>query len=449
MSIFSSSFRQPIPRNIMLKVSILLIVSAAALAAQTAPAVRLINTPDASSKQTLGNVAAIRQLPTGRLLVNDVAKRQLLMFDPTLSTATIIADSTSGGANSYGPAAGSIIAYTADSTLFIDPRDLSMFVLDPNGAIARVAAVPRSQDAPMLGSNILGSPALDSKGRLVYRGGIGRLTRAAGPGAAGGPPIPDFPDSSAIVRIDLATRKLDTAAFYKIPKTKMNVVQSDKGFMMTSEINPMQTTDDWAVLSDGTIAIVRGQDYHIDWVNADGSTTTSAKLSFDWQRLSDEDKVAVIDSAKAAMERAAAKGPTTGNAAIGAGGGSPGMVVMNFSVSGGDGAGAGAGKAAAALGASAAGSMTFVSPSDLPDYRPVFSQGAARADLDGNLWVRTSATRNGAIAGPIYDVINRKGEIVDRLQVPSGRVIVGFAKGGIVYMMARDDKGAWIERTHR
>ena len=65
------------------------------------------------------------------------------------------------------------------------------------------------------------------------------------------------------------------------------------------------------------------------------------------------------------------------------------------------------------------------------------------------MWIRTSATRAGAIAGPIYDVVNRKGELVDRIQVPSGRTIVGFGKGGIVYMMARDDKAAWLERTKR
>ena len=72
-----------------------------------------------------------------------------------------------------------------------------------------------------------------------------------------------------------------------------------------------------------------------------------------------------------------------------------------------------------------------------------------KADLDGNLWIRTSATRAGAIAGPIYDVVNRKGELVDRVQLPAGRTIVGFGKGGVVYMVARDEKGAWLERTHR
>jgi len=429
-------------------------IAAGSLGAQQAPAVRLINAPDASSKPTLGLVAAVRQLPGGRLIVNDIQKRQLLMFDNTLANATVIADSVSGGANAYGPSAGGIIPYFADSTLFVDPRDLSMFVIDPAGSIARVAAVPRSQDAGMLGSNMVGSPALDSKGRIVYRSGIGRMTMPAGAGrgAGGGPIIPDFPDSSALVRVDLTTRKIDTAAFFKITKTKMNVVQSEKGFSMTSEINPMQIVDDWAVADDGAIAIIRGRDYHIDWVDADNHITSSAKIPFDWQRLSDEDKVAVIDSAKTAMEAARAKMAAGGGPMMmgpGAGGGGP-VTVMQFNTSG-DGGGSRSrataeGVAGAGLSASP---LVFVAPSELPDYRPAITAGSAKPDVDGNLWIRTSATRAGAIAGPIYDVVNRKGELVDRVQVPSGRSIVGFGKGGVVYMMARDDKGAWLERTKR
>ena len=136
----------------------------------------------------------MRQLPGGRLIVNDIQKRQLLMFDNTLANATVIADSVSGGANAYGPSAGGIIPYFGDSTLFVDPRDLSMFVIDPAGTIARVAAVPRSQDAGTLGSNMLGSPALDSKGRIVYRDrGIGRMTMPAGGGrGTGGPMMAGF-----------------------------------------------------------------------------------------------------------------------------------------------------------------------------------------------------------------------------------------------------------------
>src|SRR5262249_28633436 len=205
-----------------------LLALAPAIAAAQTPAVRLINAPDASSKPEFSVVAAVRQLAGGRLLVNDINNRQLTILDPGLANAFILADSTSGLANSYGIRAGGLIRYVADSTLFVDPAGLSMFVIDPGGKIARVASVPRSQDAGSLGNNVLGVPGVDASGRLVYRSLGLRVSRQGGKDA-GGPPLPDFPDSQAIVRVDPATRKVDTAAYYKIAKTKMNIVQSDKG----------------------------------------------------------------------------------------------------------------------------------------------------------------------------------------------------------------------------
>jgi len=111
----------------------ILLAAAAPLGAQQAPPVRLIDLPSASSKPIIGNAVAVRALPGGRVLVNDVQKRQLLMFDQSLSNFTVVADSVLGGSNAYGRSGGSIIPYFADSTLFVDPGDLSMFVIDPNG----------------------------------------------------------------------------------------------------------------------------------------------------------------------------------------------------------------------------------------------------------------------------------------------------------------------------
>lgn len=440
----------------MRKLILLSCVAAAPLAAQ-APAVHLINAPDAQSKPIFGAVPLVRALPNGGLLVNDVQKRQLTLLDQCLCNSTIVADSVAGTATSYGTRPGGLIAYMGDSSLFVDPAGLSMFVLDPSGKIARVASVPRSQDAGAIGTNGASNPGLDARGRLVYRGGIS-ITR--GPNVVqsgrGGTPAftpPEFPDSTAIVRVDLASRKLDTAAFVKIPRTKMKTEQTERGISMTSETNPLPLVDDWAVLADGSIAIVRGQDYHVDFIDASGSLSSGTKVPFDWQRLDDDAKVAVIDSARKAFEtaRAAAANAPAGAAPAGppADGGAPRMV-FNMSTGGGatDGGG-GIGQRIMAGGPGLAmGNVAFVSPAELPDYRPAFSAGASRGDADGNLWIRTTATRAGA-AGAIYDVVNRRGELIDRVQLPAGRQVVGFAKGGVVYMLARDGSGAWIERTHR
>ena len=86
-------------------------------------------------------------------------------------------------------------------------------------------------------------------------------------------------------------------------------------------------------------------------------------------------------------------------------------------------------------------SINMIPASELPDYRPAFGTGATRADLDGNLWIRTSKVANG---GPVYDVVNRQGVLIDRVAFPFGRVIAGFGPG-VVYLGLRDDKGARLE----
>ena len=90
--------------------------------------------------------------------------------------------------------------------------------------------------------------------------------------------------------------------------------------------------------------------------------------------------------------------------------------------------------------------ITMVNADSLPDYRPAFTAGSARGDLDGNLWVRTTSPVGNA--GPIYFIINTKGEVIDRVQLPAGRLIAGFGKNGDVYMALRDaDGNARVERA--
>jgi sugar lactone lactonase YvrE len=86
----------------------------------------------------------------------------------------------------------------------------------------------------------------------------------------------------------------------------------------------------------------------------------------------------------------------------------------------------------------------MVSPSELPDYKPAFTPGSTRADADGNLWIRTSQNLN---ARPVYDVINRKGELIDRVQLPQNRVLVGFGANGVVYLAVRDGATAHLEKA--
>jgi hypothetical protein len=44
-------------------------------------------------------------------------------------------------------------------------------------------------------------------------------------------------------------------------------------------------------------------------------------------------------------------------------------------------------------------------------------------------------------------VISRKGELVERVQVPENRTIIGFGSGGAVYLLNRDGATSAIERA--
>ncbi len=433
----------------------------AAHAQQALPPAHSIGPIEHVTTEPMKAVSAVRELPDGRVLVNDIVDHRVLLFDSTFAHATPVADSTSSTANAYGNMPGGLIRYRGDSTLFVDPASLSMLVLDGSGKIARVMSVPRPDEAIFLIGGPFGTSGFDPAGRLVYRGNTLRMRAAPDTSKAAkddkgdkADMLPQFPDSAPIVRVALATRVEDTVAYFKIPPTKMSITRTDNGFVATSTINPMPVVDDWALLPDGTIAVVRGRDFHIDWFHPDGTETSTAKIPFDWQRLTDDQKVAVLDSAKQVLEKRradrmaaltqtrTATGAGTQNRVTASGGdagGGAGMGGMVMIVRRDD---AGGGAAPPMRGGSAEQitmpPMQFVPPYELPDYRPAFTVGATKCDEQGNLWIRTSQATGGR---PIYDVVNDQGVLVDRVQLPAFRTIAGFGKG-VVYMGVTDSTGA-------
>lgn len=419
-----------------------LIGVSAAAKAQQSPAIRQLGPVAAVSSDSFGEAVFVRHLKNG-VLVNDLRNRRLVMFDSMLASGTVVADSTPATANAYSARSAGLIAYRADSSLFVDAQSLSMLVIDPEGKVGRVMSVPRSQDAMMLGSPMLGTPGFDGSGRLVYRAAPQMQMRMMGGGPGGAPQPPQMPDSAALVRVDLASRQVDTLGFTKTMRPKVDVQRDTMGRVSVNMTwNPLPTVDDWAVLSDGSVAIIRGRDYHIDWIRPDGTRESSAKMPFEWQRLTDEDKVAFIDSLKAARDRMVASQPTpqasTSTTVTGGPGGEQRREMVMI--------GGGPGPAAASGGIPMGRGANFVEPSELPDYKPPFFAGNARADLDGRIWVRTIPTK-GIAGGPVYDVINSKGELIDRVQVPKDRLIIGFGAGGTVYMLATQGSTRKLERA--
>ena len=429
-------------------------VCAAPLAAQQMPPVRpLGQVTRVSAPDLLGSVTSVRPLPGGGALVNDLTRRQLIVLDADFKLKSVIADTTPATANSYSSRMAGLVTYRGDSSLFVDPQSLSMLVIDGKGEVVRVMAVPRPEDATFMIGGPFGTPGVDPQGRIVYRGFVRPNMRGMN---LGGPPqpgqamqIPRMADTAPVYRVNLQTRALDTATYFKIPATNVSMTQDDKGGMrITMQTNPMPVVDDWALLPDGRIAVVRGKDYHVDYLGTDGKWTSTPKIAFNWERIDDDGKAKFLDSVKVELEKqrenmnkAMASGVNNAAAAMGGAAGGGGNMRFEMRIEAGGPGGGGGGRPQQGVQQISAPAINLVPAKELPDYRPAFKQAAVRADPDGNLWVRTTAPTD---AGSIYDVINGKGELIDRVKIPFGRVISGFGPG-VVYMGVQDDKGARVE----
>ncbi|HVZ48454.1 MAG TPA: hypothetical protein VG916_06705 [Gemmatimonadaceae bacterium] len=412
------------PRRIAPFAVALFAMCAASAVAQRPPAPRHLAAPDHVTQQPVGRASGVYQLADGDVLVNDPLSRRILRFDSTLATARVVADTSVGAAVPYPAALLGIIPFRGDSVIIVDPQSLSMLVTDGTGVVRRVMAIPRPDDAQLIAGGRFGQPGFDTNGRLVYRG----ATRAV-PGTrdADGRYMPGpSPDSAPVVRFDFAARRLDTAGFFRVPGYRMVRRNLPDGRSLVQEvINPLMQVDAWVVTSDGRIALVRGLDYHVDWIGPAGERRAAGRMPYEWRRLGDDDKRTFMDSVRAASERlrqetAARTPPRTAPSPSGGSGalssGFPGEGPPDL----------------------------FVDASDLPDYAPPFGLNAVRADADGGLWIQTTVIVDG---GSVYDVVNPAGVLTDRVVLPPGRVVAGFGRGGVVYLAVRDGDGVKVERA--
>lgn len=506
------------------------LLSAATATAQNAPPsavtatvpLREVGPVLARSAQSVSSTNQVRPLADGSVFVNDVQRRQVLRFDPTLRNVVVVADTAPGALMPYGQRPVSVLPYLGDSTIVVDATTLSLVVLDRTGRTVRVMASPRPNDINLLANVNLGTYAFDGQGRLYYRqggtggpgggggggggnpmammfgagndggrnrggqgGGGNNNNRNAnqnrggdfggppgggapgggGQGAFGGPGGRGFnpanqPDSVPIVRVDFDKRTADTVTFVKVPKNETQMTRGEDGSMRLSvKINPLPQADDWALLADGTVAVMRVLDYHVDYYRPDGTHVASEKLPFDWKRISDDDKTKLVDSLKTMAAAVTQR--------MGQGGGG---FRMNFEP---------------------------IAPEKLPDYYPPVRPGSSIADHKGNLWVvpttsnlsaqlaqqfmggggpprggfpgagrapgAPGALRDSTRQGPppaalmaiaaqmanqpplVYDVVDPSGKLIERVQLPAGRQLVAFGPDGLLYLAARERGAVYLE----
>jgi hypothetical protein len=297
----------------------------------------------------------------------------------------------------------------------------TLLVLDASGRVARVMALPRPSDIQYL---IGYAAATDHQGRLLLRGRA--IAPPHTPPGTTSMPVIGPADSASLLRIDFESRTTDTVATVKTANVVRLASITNRVGERTNKhiVRPITWIDDWTLHADGSIAIVRGQDYHIDWINPDGTRMSSPKMPFDWKRITDQEKQAIADRVVDSLREDEAR-----SAAAGRGG-------LAFS------------RDPKSVRPAAPTTFSSVPISDIPDYYPPIRIGSVKSDYEGNIWILPYTSAQSRGGGLVYDVANRKGELTERVELPKERSIAGFGPDGTIYLMWRDSNFVWyLERT--
>jgi hypothetical protein len=394
---------------------------ASTVGAQAPIPIRTVGPILATSTENVGQAITVRGTSDGHVIVGAGARQKVYAFDSTLKNFTLVVDSGAGTGNIPIRTTG-LIPYLGDSTLLPDFGANALHVLDGTGKQVRSMAPPRAQDLIFLGIPAgFGRPGLDPKGRLIYRTQAPPNIRPT-PTPSGGQKVemmPVNPDSGPIVRGDFDTRKIDTVAWLKTPsqgrmamEMKENPAGGPPNITMHMLINPFPMSDEWSLLSDGTVAIVRAHDYHIDWIDPDGTRRSSPKMPIDWRRYTDDERKQRVDS----MRKVADEQIKRQVAAAGGGG-------LQIKID-----------------------MGVVPDSEFPSFWPPIQPGSVLADLDGHLWILPTTSTHAA-NGLTYDVVDRKGDVIERVQLPKDHVLAGFGPHNTVYLTRAEGTNTYLERA--
>ena len=390
--------------------------------------IRQVAPPDGATREPLKSVGGLVQFADGHVLVNDPLGKRMVLFDPSLTSYVVTADSEGTGSRLYPNmfSLAGLFYYLGDSAAFTDLTTQTFLIIGPDGKLGRSMAHPKTNDMRVMGMPYSGYPAFDPRGRFVYRG-LNFLSTTPRP-VPGQPTPPHTLDTAAVVRADFDTRAVDTIATVVLPVLSRPTITRDangRGTGAKIVINPVPPTpDDWALLSDGSLAVLRPHDYHIDWVYTDGRKVSTPKMPFDWRRLTDADKQAKVDSIKHIIDSVNASGKIYG-------------MIITFT------------QGPPARQDTIKSTIEFVPPDSMLDYVPPTRPGALKADRDNNLWILPTTTRSAVGGGLLYDVVNTQGELFERVQLPAGWTIAGFGRGGVIYLSSGDrTKGFMLEKTH-
>jgi hypothetical protein len=353
---------------------------------------------EASYPEALSFLNSVRETADGSVLVADPLSQVVLRIDMVAGAADTLGQVGEGPQEYKQP--DQVFPLPGDSTLLVDIGKLRLTVIDPAGMFHSGMGMASATDAGRM--SVIMPRYVDARGRFYYTasGGMGE-----------GPP-----DSTLVLRYDRATEAVDTMGWIWRPEPR--VTRSGSSVRMIS--TQMEGRDDWAVGPEGQFAVVKVDDYRVDWRYPDGRTVAGPPNPVETQRIMDSDKLAFLEERTSSglimMVTASPSGPN------------------NMTMS----------RGGAAMLGDEPDLMDYEWAEDFPPFRPDRSRVSPAGELWVERWLPVSRD-------PQMDIFDGAGVKLGTVDLPPGRDLIGFGSAAdgspAVYLMRTDEFDLkWLER---
>ena len=329
-------------------------------------------------------VTSVRELSGGRVVVADAGLSRVDLLSPELRF--IRAAATSGEGPLEYRSSDWLLGGASDSTIVVDDIGGSLLVLDASARaigkrlIRRVASGTRTLVTEVRGG--------DAAGRLYFTG----IRPNATPGAPR--------DSVPLLRWTPTTDVVDTLTWLRVPVPGLRRSEANPDSMIHVPADPWEWRDAWSVAPDGRVAVVRGDDYHLEWFDGAARVASGRALEVARVPVSPDDVQRLRDTK---FTISTPQGPRTISAATGA---------------------------------------------QLSSVKPFIAEGAPpRVDPEGRVWVERSRASSDVLV--TYDLFDAGGEPVLTVQLADRAHVVGFGDDAAYVTKPLADGGHVIAKGRR
>jgi hypothetical protein len=362
-----------------------IVILAALSVSASAQEQRSLGRPIAEFPEPFTYISTIRELRDGRVLLVDERERTLNLIDFASGVVKQVGREGAGPGEYATP--GRLVALPGDTSLLHDPRNGRYLLIKPDGTPGETY---RLGNAALVSLGARGSipRTSDANGALYFEGS---------PFTRGGATIKAL-DSVPLVRYHRQSARLDTVTWLHVAAQNVQVRPgADAGGVSISVgVQAYQSRDDWAALPDGSVAVARVRDYHIDWYSPSGARSSGPAMRITPVRVTEKEK-----AAWRAERRARATTRTAGS------------IPVN------------------------------IQEPDWPSVLPPFVYFQTFAHAPGEMWVLRS---HRAEDPPMYDVFAAPGALRMRITLPARTRLLGFGSGALYLVRTDEDDLQFIQK---